>query len=78
MVAAQVWTLIGLLATVLFSLLVQLRSLDQRVANRFAALTVEVRQTNAELNRGFGELRGDIAVLRARIDRDWQLTATVP
>jgi hypothetical protein len=70
MAAAQVWTLIGLLATALFTLLVQLRSLDQRVADRFATLTAEVHQTNAELHRGFGELRGDIAVIRARIDRD--------
>jgi hypothetical protein len=63
MVAAQVWTLIGLLATALFSLLVQIRGVERSLSTRLTDLTSEV-------HRGFGELRGDIAVLRARIDRD--------
>jgi hypothetical protein len=63
MVAAQVWTLIGLLATAMVSLLVQIRGIERSLSDRLTDLTSEVR-------RGFGELRGDIAVLRARIDRD--------
>ena len=61
MQAAEVWTLIGLLATALYTLLVQMRSLERRITERLAELTLE-------MHRGFGELRGDIAVLRARHD----------
>lgn len=61
MANAEVWTLIGLLTTALFTLLGQLRSLERRVDEGFA-----------EMHRGFGELRGDIAVLRAQINRDGQ------
>jgi hypothetical protein len=31
-----------------------------------------LHRNTAEMHRGFGVLRGDIAVLRARIDRDGQ------
>jgi hypothetical protein len=58
-VEAQVWTLIGLLATALFTLLGQMRGLEKRVSD-----------LSAEMHRGFGEIRGDIAVLRAQINRD--------
>jgi hypothetical protein len=58
---AQVWTLIGLLATALFTLLAQIRGLDRRLSD-----------LSAEVHRGFGEIRGDIAVLRAQINRDGQ------
>ena len=53
------WTLIGLLATALFTLLGQMRGLEKRVSD-----------VGAEMHRGFGEIRGDIAVLRAQINRD--------
>jgi hypothetical protein len=59
MAQAQVWTLIGLLATALFTLLGQLRGVDRRISD-----------LTTEMHRGFGELRGDIAVIKARIDRD--------
>jgi hypothetical protein len=62
-VTAQVWTLIGLLATALFTLLAQLRGVERSLSNRLEALT-------SEMHRGFGEVRGDIAVLRAQINRD--------
>lgn len=65
MVAAQVWTLIGLLATALFTLLVQIRGVERSLSNRLTDLTTE-------MHRGFGEIRGDIAVLRAQINRDGQ------
>jgi hypothetical protein len=58
MAAAQVWTLIGLLAAALFTLMGQIRRIDDRISD----LTTEV-------HRGFGELRGDIAVIKAQIDR---------
>jgi hypothetical protein len=64
-VAAQVWTLIGLLATALFTLLVQLRGVERSLGSRIESLTLE-------MHRGFGEVRGDIAVLRAQINRDGQ------
>ena len=54
------WTLLGLLATALFTLLGgQMRGLEKRVCD-----------VGAEMHRGFGEIRGDIAVLRAQINRD--------
>ena len=59
MAAAQVWTLIGLLGAALLALMAQVRRIDDRIT----ALTVEVHQ-------GFGELRGDIALIKAQIDRD--------
>jgi hypothetical protein len=62
---AQVWTLIGLLATALFTLLGQLRGVERSLSNRLEALTLE-------MHRGFGEVRGDIAVLRSQINRDGQ------
>jgi hypothetical protein len=62
-VEAQVWTLIGLLATALFTLLAQLRGVERSLSERISALTLE-------MHRGFGEVRGDIAVLRAQINRD--------
>jgi hypothetical protein len=58
MAEAQVWTLIGLLASALFTLLVQVRRIDERLGN-----------LTAEVHRGFGELRGDIAVIKAQIER---------
>jgi hypothetical protein len=58
MAAAQVWTLIGLLATALFTVLVQVRRVDERLGD-----------LTAEMHRGFGELRGDMAVIKAQIDR---------
>jgi hypothetical protein len=64
-VAAQVWTLIGLLATALFTLLVQLRGVERSLGSRIESLTLE-------MHRGFGEVRGDIAVLGAQINRDGQ------
>lgn len=57
MVNAEVWTLIGLLATALFTLFGQVRGIDRRISD----LTVE-------MHRGFGELRGDIAILKAHRD----------
>jgi hypothetical protein len=63
MATAQVWTLIGLLATALFTLLVQLRGVEQSLSRRLENLTLE-------MHRGFGEVRGDIAVLRAQINRE--------
>ncbi len=70
--AAQIWTLVGLLATALFTLLVQLRAVEQRISERLTRVETQLHGNNAEMHRGFGELRGDIAVLRARIDRDGQ------
>jgi hypothetical protein len=64
-VEAQVWALIGLLATALFTLLVQLRGVEHSLGSRIEALTLE-------MHRGFGEVRGDIAVLRSQINRDGQ------
>jgi hypothetical protein len=59
MADAQVWTLIGLLASALFALFGQVRAIDRRISE----LTVE-------MHRGFGEVRGDIAVVKARLDAD--------
>lgn len=70
MVAAQVWTLIGLLATALFTLLVQMRAGERGVGERITSLQREVGALTAEMHRGFGGLRGDIAVLRAQINRE--------
>jgi hypothetical protein len=70
MMAAQVWTLIGLLATALFTLLIQLRTVEQRISDRLASVETHLHANTSQVHRGFGELRGDIAVLRARIDRD--------
>lgn len=58
-VEAQIWTLIGLLATSLFTLLGQFRGLEKRVSD-----------LATEMHRGFGEVRGDIAVLHAQINRE--------
>lgn len=63
MAAAQVWTLIGLLATALFTLLVQLHGIERGLSARIESLATE-------MHRGFGEVRGDIAVLRAQINRE--------
>jgi hypothetical protein len=63
--AAEVWTLIGLLATALFALIGQLRGVERTLSSRLEALTLE-------MHRGFGEVRGDIAVLRAQINREGQ------
>ena len=76
MVQAQVWTLIGLLATALFTLLVQLRGVERSLSNRLSDQTVGlaawISELSIEMHRGFGEIRGDIAVLRAQINRDEQ------
>jgi hypothetical protein len=64
-VVARVWTLIGLLATAIFALLAQLRGVERSLSSRIEALTLE-------MHRGFGEVRGDIAVLRSQINRDGQ------
>jgi hypothetical protein len=65
MANAQVWTLIGLLATALFALLGQIRGVERSLVARIDALT-------AEMHRGFGEIRGDIALMKAQINRDGQ------
>jgi hypothetical protein len=70
MVEAQVWTLIGLLATALFTVLFQLRSLEQRLSDRFAGAASDLQGLSTEMQRGFGEIRGDIAVIKAQINRD--------
>jgi len=72
MVDVQVWTLIGLLATALFTLLVQLRALDGRMVDRFAKVEDRLSDMTTEMSRGFGEIRGDISVLKAQINRDGQ------
>jgi hypothetical protein len=72
MVDAQVWTLIGLLATALFTLLVQMRALDQRLSDRMSDMTAEMNRMSLEMHRGFGEIRGDIAVIKAQLNRDGQ------
>jgi hypothetical protein len=69
MATAQVWTLIGLLATALFALLAQMRSLERRVADLALDVRGSIEALAAEVHRGFGELRGDIAVIKAQISR---------
>jgi hypothetical protein len=60
---AQIWALIGLLASTLFTLLVQIHGVERSLSARIEDLT-------AEVHRGFGELRGDIAVIKAQLNRD--------
>jgi hypothetical protein len=48
-VAAQLWTLIALLAAALFAMFVEMRRMGDR------------------MNDGFGELRGEFAILRHEV-----------
>jgi hypothetical protein len=72
MVAAQVWTLIGLLATALLTLLIQIRGVEQRLFSLQIDVSARLADLTAEMHRGFGEIRGDISVLRAQINLDGQ------
>jgi hypothetical protein len=75
-VEAQVWTVIGLLATALFILLVQVRGTERSLVGRLTEMDRRLGQRisdlTTEMHRGFGEVRGDIAVLRAQINREGQ------
>jgi predicted nuclease with TOPRIM domain len=68
--AAQVWTLIALLAGAQFAAFVEMRRLSDRVNDGFGELRKEFGQLRGEFGelRGeFGELRGEFAILRHEV-----------
>jgi len=79
MTNAAVWTLIALLAAALFSLIAQIRRLDQRMSDGFGQLHTDFGQLRGEFGalRGeFGELRGEFGNLRgefAELRADFRL-----
>lgn len=79
MEAAQVWALIGLLATTQFALVAQIRRLGDRMNDGFGYMHQqfgemhrrfgEVDRRFGEVDRQIGELRGDLAALRGDVSR---------
>lgn len=70
MVAAQLWTLIALLAAALFAMFVEQRRMGDRMNDGFGELRREIGELGSEFGdlRGeFGELRGEFAVLRHEV-----------
>jgi hypothetical protein len=63
MVAAQLWTLIALLAAALFAMFVELRRMGDRINDGFGELRKEIGDLRGE----FGELRGEFAILRHEV-----------
>jgi hypothetical protein len=70
MAAAQVWTLIALLAAAQFATFVEMRRMGDRMTDGFGELRKEIGELRGEFGglRGeFGELRGEFAILRHEV-----------
>jgi hypothetical protein len=77
MAAAQIWTLIGLLAAVQFAMFVEMHRISDRMNDGFGELRKdfgqlrgefgELRGEFGELRGQFGEMRGEFAVLRYEV-----------
>ena len=77
MAAAQVWTLIALLAAAQFATFVEMRRMSDRMTDGFNELRREIgglrgefgqlRGEFGELRGEFGELRGEFAILRHEV-----------
>jgi predicted nuclease with TOPRIM domain len=75
--AAQVWTLIALLAAAQFATFVEMRRMGDRMTDGFSELRKEISDLRGEFGglrgefgvlRGeFGELRGEFAILRHEV-----------
>jgi predicted nuclease with TOPRIM domain len=68
--AAQIWTLIALLAAAQFATFVDMRRQNDRSNDRFDALRAEIAQLRgefAQLRGEFGELRGEFGELRGEL-----------
>jgi len=77
---AQVWSLIGLLAAIAFTNLLETRRTNDRMREGFDSVRREIGEMRGdfgqlrgqfgELRGGFGELRGEFAALRAEVRAD--------
>jgi hypothetical protein len=70
MAAAQIWTLIALLAATQFAMFVEMRRMGDRMNDGFGELRKDIGQLRGdfgELRGEFGELRGEFAILRHEV-----------
>ena len=66
---AQVWTVIALLAAAMFAIVIEMRRMNDRMTDGFAAVCSDLREFQGEVRALRAEVAAEVAAARADRER---------